>query len=244
MYKELRKLSDEEISFVKELLENVDSDETEKLQMGRIIFQKINFIGIRCCSSKKTIEIYKTDKTNANRSYSILMSLFSFLTELKEYGYIGIDTIVDDNGTVDDATGKEIFWIYNHTTHTVKNDLLFVRGNDFLIDALKEGTPCERFHSIDMYNAMRNLVYNKVVYPRPALKELQENDFRSLEEKRHLKNIHLQWYAIAAAVFIPIIVTLYSTCRGTQIHSKEFRQIERKMDDVNRVVIAQPDTIF
>lgn len=240
----MRKLSEKEKTIVNELLVNADFGETEKLQMGRILFQKINCIGIKCCSSTKTVEIFKTDMANANRSYSVLMGLFSFLTELKDYGYIGIDTIVDNNGTIDDAAGKEIFWIYNHTTHAVENDLLLVRDNDFLVDTLKEGTPCERFHSIEMYNAMRNLVYNKVVYPRPALKELKENGFRSVEEKRHSQNVILQWLAIVVAIAIPILVTLLSFCRGTQIHSKELCEIERKMDDLNQVSITHPDTIL
>lgn len=239
----MRKLSTKEKEFVGELLEFSTGNHHEKLQMGRIISNKVNFLGIRCILSTKTVEIYKTDEANANRSYSVLMGLFSFLYELKEHGYIGIDTIVDKDGTIDDATGKETFWIYNHRTHAVDNDILFVRMDNDVLAGLKEGTPIERFHSKELFDAMRDLVYNKVIYLRPALKELKENRFRSIEEKRHSTNVCLQWWAIGAAIVVPILVALYSTFKGTQIHSTELELIEKKIDNLNQISVIHPDTI-
>lgn len=243
MYKEMRKLSNSEKEFVDELLVFTAGNNLEKLQMGRIISDKVSFHGIKCNTSTKTVEIYKTDEADANRSYTILMGLFSFLYELKEHGYIGIDTIVDKDGTIEDATGKDSFWIYNHKIYDVENGGLFVKSNGCLIDILKEGTPVERFHSIDMFNAMKDLVYNKVIYPRPALNELKKNKFRSIEEKRHCQNMCLQWGAICAAIFVPIITAFYTTCKGTQIHSQELQQIEKKINDLNKVSIVNSDTL-
>ena len=239
----MRKLSDEEKIFVEELLVFTAGNNLEKLQMGRIISDKVNFHGIKCNVSTKTVEIYKTDEADANRSYTILMGLFSFLYELKEHGYIGIDTIVDKNGTIEDATGKEFLWIYNHKTHAVVNDSLFIRMSNGVLAGLKGSTPIERFHSINMFNAMKDLVYNKVIYIRPSLIELKENDFRSIEEQRYLKNVRMQWYAIGAAVLIPIVVTLYSNFKGTQIHSTELQLIEKKIDGLNQISIVNSDTL-
>lgn len=243
MYEEMRKLSTPEKEFVEELLVFTAGNNLEKLQMGRIISDRVNFHGIKCNTSTKTVEIYKTDEADANRSYSVLMGLFSFLYELKEHGYIGIDTIVDKNGTIDDATGKETFWIYNHRTHAVDNDMLFIRMDNDVLAGLKEGTPIERFHSKEMYDAIRDLVYNKVIYPRPALKELKENKFRSTEEKRHLKNVRLQWVAIVCAIVFPFLNTMYSNFKGTQIHSSELQLIEKKIDELNQIRVIHPDTI-
>ncbi len=243
MYKEMRKLSTEEKEFVEELLAFTAGNNLEKLQMGRIISDKISFHGIKCNASTKTVEIYKTDDADANRSYTILMGLFSFLYELKEYGYIGIDTIVDKDGTIEDATGKETFWIYNHETYCLECGILYIRTNDFLVDFLKEGSPLERFHSKDMFDAMKDLVYNKVIYPRPALIELKKNDFQSIEEKRHLKNVRLQWVAIGCAIVFPFLNTMYSNCKGTQIHSTELQHIDKKIDNLNRISVAHPDTV-
>lgn len=239
----MRKLSTEEKKIVEELLVLSASNGIEKLQMGRIISNKISFHGIKCSASSKTVEIYKTDEADANRSYVILMGLFSFLFELKEHGYIGIDTIVDKDGTIADATGKETFWIYNHRTHAVDNDMLFIRMDNNVLAGLKEGTPIERFHSKELFDAMRDLVYNKVIYLLPALKELKENHFRSIEEKRHSTNVCLQWWAIGAAIVVPILVALYSTFKGTQIHSTELQLIEKKIDNLNQISVIHPDTI-
>lgn len=243
MYKEMRKLSNSEKEFVDELLVFTAGNNLEKLQMGRIISDKINFHGIKCNTSTKTVEIYKTDEADANISYTILMGLFSFLYELKEYGYIGIDTIVDKDGTIEDATGKDSFWIYNHTTHAVDNDLLFVRMDNDVLAGLKEDTPIEQFHSKDLFDAMKDLVYNKIIYPCPALKELQENSYRSIEEKRHSQILCMQWVAIFVAILIPMIVAIYTNCRGTQIHSIELQQIEKKIDNLNKVSIVNSDTL-
>ena len=243
MYKEMRKLSPTEKEFVEELLVFTAGNNPENLQMGRIISNLISFHGVKCSASTKTVEIYKTDEADANRSYTILMGLFSFLYDLKENGYIGIDTIVDENGTIDDATGNETFWIYNHRTHAVDNDILFVRMDNDVLAGLKEGTPIERFHSKELFDAMRDLVYNKVIYLRPALKELKENRFRSIEEKRHSTNVCLQWCAIGAAIVVPILVALYSTFKGTQIHSTKLELIEKKIDNLNQISVIHPDTI-
>lgn len=243
MYEEMRKLSTPEKEFVEELLVFTAGNNLEKLQMGRIISDRVNFHGIKCNTSTKTVEIYKTDEADANRSYTILMGLFGFLYELKECGYIGIDTIVDKDGTIEDTTGSDIFWIYNHTTHAVDNDLLFVRMDNDVLAGLKEGSPIERFHSIDMFNAMKDLVYNKVIYPRPALNELKKNKFRSIEEKRHLKNVLMQWITIVCAIVFPFLNTLYSNCKGTQIHSIELQRIEKKIDDLNKISIVNSDTL-
>ncbi len=243
MYKEMRKLSTTEKEFVEELLVFTAGNNLEKLQMGRIISDRVNFHGIKCNISTKTVEIYKTDEADANRSYTILMGLFSFLYELKEHGYIGIDTIVDKDGTIEDATVKDSFWIYNHKTHAVDNDMLFVRMDNDVLAGLRTDTPKERFRSKEMFDAMRDLVYNKVIYPRPALKELEKNKFRSIEEKRHLKNVLMQWIAIGCAIVFPFLNTLYSNCKGTQIHSIELQQIEKKIDDLNQISIVNSDTL-
>lgn len=243
MYEEMRKLSTPEKEFVEELLVFTAGNNLEKLQMGRIISDRVNFHGIKCNTTTKTVEIYKTDEADANRSYSVLMGLFSFLYELKEHGYIGIDTIVDKNGTIDDATGKDSFWIYNHNIYVVENGGLFVKSNGCLIDILKECTPVERFHSREMFDAMKDLVYNKVIYPRPALIELKKNKFRSTEEKRHLKNVLMQWIAIVCAIVFPFLNTLYSNYKGVQIHSIELQRIEKKMDDLNKISIVNSDTL-
>lgn len=243
MYEEMRKLSTPEKEFVEELLVFTAGNNLEKLQMGRIISDRVNFHGIKCNTSTKTVEIYKTDEADANRSYSVLMGLFSFLYELKEHGYIGIDTIVDKNGTIDDATGKDSFWIYNHNIYDVENGGLFVKSNGCLIDILKEGTPVERFHSREMFDAMKDLVYNKVIYPRPALIELKKNKFWSTEEKRHLKNVLMQWIAIVCAIVFPFLNTLYSNYKGVQIHSIELQRIEKKIDDLNKISIVNSDTL-
>ena len=243
MYKELRKLLNEEKKFVEELLVFSTGNNLEKFQMGHIISDKVNFHGIKCNTSTKTVEIYKTDDADANRSYTILMGLFHFLYELKECGYIGIDTIVDRNGTIEDATAKDFFWIYNHKTHAVDNDLLFIRmGNDVLA-GLKEGTSIELFHSKEMFDAMKDLVYNKVIYPRPALKELKENGYRPIEEKRHYQLLCSQWAAIGAAIVIPVFVALYTNCKGTQFHSTELQQIEEKIDHLDQISIVNSDTL-
>lgn len=239
----MRKLSTTEKKFVEELLVFTAGNNLEKLQMGRIISDRVNFHGIKCNTSTKAVEIYKTDEADANRSYTILMGLFSFLYELKEHGYIGIDTIVDKDGTIEDATVKDSFWIYNHKTHAVDNDMLFVRMDNDVLAGLKTDTPKERFRSKEMFDAMKDLVYNKVIYPRPALNELKKNKFRSIEEKRHCQNMCLQWGAICAAIFVPIITAFYTTCKGTQIHSQELQQIEKKINDLNKVSIVNSDTL-
>ena len=71
MYKEVRKLSPTEKEFVEEILVFTAGNNLEKLQMGRIISNMISFHGIKCSSSTKTVEIYKTDEADANRSYTI-----------------------------------------------------------------------------------------------------------------------------------------------------------------------------
>ena len=238
----MRQLSEEEKQFVEELLAISDGNNLERFQMGRIISDKINFHGIRCNTSTKAVEIYKTDDANANRSYIILMGLFNFLYELNENGYIGIDTIVDKDGTIENATGKDSFWIYNHNTYAVDNDLLFIRMGNDVVAGLKEGTPIERFHSKELFNAMKELVYNKVIYPRPALKELKENGYHSIEEKRHNQLLCSQWAAIGAAIVIPVFVALYTNCKGTQIHSTELQQIEEKINHLDQISIVNSDT--
>ena len=65
MYKELRKLSNQEKKFVEELLFFSTGNNLEKFQMGRIISDKVNFHGIKCNTSTKTVEIYKTDDADA-----------------------------------------------------------------------------------------------------------------------------------------------------------------------------------
>lgn len=242
MYQEMRKLTETEKKFVEELLSFENDNDVEKFQMGKILFSKINTLGIRCCTSTKTVEIYKSDKANANNSYTTLMSLFSFLKELIYHGYVGIDTIVNENGTIEDPSEKEIFWIYNHKTHSVKDDILLKRINNAMV-AYPEGIPIEQFRSKEMFDAMRNLVYNKVIYARPALKELKENGFQSIEESRHRQVLCSQWAAIGAAIVIPIIVSLYTNCKGTQIHSTELQQIEKKIEDLNHINIVNSDTL-
>lgn len=239
----MRKLSPEEIKFVEELLGFSAGNGLEKLQMGHIISNMISFHGIKCSASTKTVEIYKTDEANANRSYTILMGLFSFLYEMKEHGYIGIDTIINKDGTTDDAAGEETFWIYNHETYGLECGILCIKTNDCLVDVLKGGAPLERFHSKDMFDAMKDMVYNKVIYPLPALIELKKNDFQSIEDKRHLKNVRLQWVAIGCAIVFPFLNTMYSNCKGTQIHSTELQHIDKKIDNLNRISVAHPDTI-
>ncbi len=243
MYKEMRKISNEEKKFVEELLVFSTGNNLEKFQMGRIISDKVNFHGIKCNTSTKTVEIYKTDDADANRSYTILISLFNFLYELKECGYIGIDTIVNRDGTIEDATGKDLFWIYNHETHAIVNDSLYIRMENDVLAGLKEGTPIERFHSKEMFDALRDLVYNKVIYLRPALKELKENKFQSIEETRHWQNLRLQWAAIGVAIVIPVFVALYTNCKGTQIHSTELQQIEEKINHLDQISIINSDTL-
>lgn len=238
MYQEMRELSDTEKEFVEELLSFENDNDVEKFQMGKILFSKINTLGIKCCTSTKTVEIYKSDKANANKSYTTLMGLFCFLKELIEHGYIGIDTIVNENGTIEDPSEKEIFWIYNHKTHSVKDDILLKRINNAMV-AYPEGIPIEQFRSKEMFDAMRDLVYNKVLYVRPALKELKKNGFKSIEKKRHSENSCRQWIAIVVAIIMPI----YSTCSGTKMHSAELRQIERKIDDLNQINIVKSDTL-
>lgn len=239
----MRKLSTTEKEFVEELLVFTAGNNLEKLQMGRIISDRVNFHGIKCNTSTKTVEIYKTDEADANRSYTILMGLFSFLYELKEHGYIGIDTIVDTDGTIEDATVKDSFWIYNHKTHAVDNGMLFVRMDNDVLAGLKTDTPKERFRSKEMFDAMKDLVYNKVIYLRPALKELKENKFQSIEETRHWQNLRLQWAAIGVAIVIPVFVALYTNCKGTQIHSTELQQIEEKINHLDQISIINSDTL-
>lgn len=242
MYHEMRKLSETEKKFVKELLGFENDNDVEKFQMGKILFSKINTLGIKCCTSTKTVEIYKSDKANANKSYTTLMGLFCFLKELIGHGYIGIDTIVNKNGTIEDSSEEESFWIYNHKTHSVEQDTLLKNVNGAKT-AYPEGVPIERFRSKEMFDAMRDLVYNKVLYVRPALKELKENGFQSIEEKRHSKNLCMQRAAIGVAIIMPIVVAIYSNCSGTKIYSAELRQIERKIDNLNQVNIVKSDTL-
>ena len=245
MYHEMRKLSDTEKEFVEELLSFENDNDVEKFQMGKILFSKINTLGIKCCTSTKTVEIYKSDKANANKSYTTLMGLFCFLKELIDHGYVGIDTIVNENGTIEDPSEKEVFWIYNHKTHSVEKDPLSKK--DTLFESVNSAKavilPKERFHSKEMFDAMRDLVYNKVIYVRPALKELKENGFRSIEEKRHRQVLRSQWATIVAAIVIPIFVTLYTNCKGTQIHSTELHQIEKNIEDLNQINIVNSDTL-
>lgn len=242
MYQEIRKLSKTEKEFVEELLGFEKDNDVEKFQMGKILFSKINTLGIRCCTSTKTVEIYKSDEANANKSYTTLMGLFCFLKELIEHGYIGIDTIVNKNGTIEDSSEEESFWIYNHKTHSVEQDTLLKNVNCAKA-AYPEGVPIERFRSKEMFDAMRDLVYNKVLYVRPALKELKENGFQSIEESRHHQVLCSQWAAIGSAIVIPIFVSLYTNYKGTQIHSTELQQIEKKIEDLNQINIVNSDTL-
>lgn len=240
MYHEMRKLSETEKKFVEELLGFENENDVEKFQMGKILFSKINTLGIRCCTSTKTVEIYKSDEANANKSYTTLMGLFCFLKELIDHGYVGIDTIVNENGTIEDSSEEEIFWIYNHKTHSVEMDIPLEKDANVVCI---EDFPIERFHSKEMFDAMRNLVYNKVIYVRPALKELKENGFQSIEESRHHQVLCSQWAAIGSAIVIPIFVSLYTNYKGTQIHSTELQQIEKKIEDLNQINIVNSDTL-
>ena len=69
-----------------------------------------------------------------------------------------------------------------------------------------------------------------MIYVKPALIELKENGFLSIEEKRQKKNVKLQWIAIICAIVFPFLNTLYSSCKGTKIYSEDLENIESKLD--------------
>ena len=230
MHTELRKLSTKEKQYVSSFLSYAERNQLDEFQVGRLISKEVNFIGIRCDCVTKSVEIYKSDMANAHESYYIIKNLCDFLEELKDHGYIGIDTIIDEERLSDKKEGIS-FWIYNHKTHSVQNDELLTKVNGSLC-AQNAGTPIEVFHSMELYSALENYVFNKVIYIKPALKELKENGFVSIEKKRHRTNVILQWIAIGCAIVFPFLNTLYSSCKGTKIISKDLSEINSKMDSL------------
>lgn len=227
MNTEIRRLSKKEKHLVDEILHYASGNELEEFQVGRMLFNETRFLGICCDPQTKTVSVYKDDHANAHETYSKVMCFCDFLKELKEHGYIGIDTIVNEKRDTN-PTNQDCFWIYNRDTHSVEHNILLTKNEEFQY-APKEGSPIERFHSEELFVSLRDYVYHKVIYPKPALKELKENKYLSIEEKRHRRNELLQWIAIGCAIVFPFINSWYISNRGTEIHSTDLQSIDNRM---------------
>ncbi len=227
MHTEIRHFSEEEKELVRFFIQQAECDKLDEFQVGRLLFGKLRCRGIQCDNSTKEVVIYPNGKANAHRSYSIIMSFCGFLKELESHGYIGIDSIIEKTEIKEDAK-KKYFWIYNHTTHSVNQDILLKNVDGCPLE--ENNQERERFHSEALYSALKDIVYNKVVFVKPALKELEENDFLSIEAKRHRKNVGLQWVAIVCAIVFPFLNTLYTSLSGTKIHSEDLRNIDYKLE--------------
>lgn len=227
MHTEIRRFSKKEKDFVKFLLKKSKSGNIEEFQVGRLLYNEIKFQGISCDDKTQQVDLYPEGKANSHNSYSTIMSFCNFLRELVEYGYIGIDTIIGNQNGIQNSE-EQYFWIYNHTTHSVKNNILCLNsdGASLAVD-IKE---IERFQSEVLYSALKNFVYNKVIYIKPALHELKRNCFLSVEEKRHRIIVFLQWVSIICAIIIPSLNTYYSSRQGTKIYSDDMKNIDYSIE--------------
>lgn len=248
MNTEIRRLSEKEKHLVDEILHYARGNELEEFQVGRMLYNETRFLGICCDPQTKTVSIYKDDHANSHETYSKIMCLCDFLKELKEHGYIGIDTIVSEKQEAN-PTNQDCFWIYNHVIHSVENNILLTKNEGFQY-TLKEGSPTERFHSEELFVSLRDFVYHKVIYPKPALMELKENKYLSIEEKRHRRNELLQWIAIGCAIVFPFINSWYISSRGTEIHSTDLQSIDNRMEIIQSLweesiqpIVIESDTM-
>lgn len=227
MYTETRRFSTEEKEFVSDLIKQSRIGNLEEFQVARLLYKKLKFHGIRCDEKTKRVILYPEAKANSHYSYSTLMSFCDLLKELVDHGYIGVDTIIGNQGNIQNPD-KQYFWIYNHTTHSVENDILCT--NESGVQIAVNLPEIERFNSKFLFSALKEYVYNKVIYIKPSLQELKDNGFVSIEEKRHRKNVIMQWIAIICAIVFPYLNTLYSSWKGTKVYSEDMKNMDLKMD--------------
>lgn len=227
MHTEIRRFSDEEQELVRFFIQQAKNERLDEFQVGRLLFKKLKCRGIRCDNSTKEVIVYPEGKANAHRSYSMMMSFCDFLKELEKHGFIGVDTIIEQADIQQNAP-KNCFWIYNRTTHSVNEGILLKNADGCQFE--ENNLERERFHSEALYTALKEFVYNKVIFVKPALIELEKNDFLSIEEKRHRKNVKLQWVAICCAIVFPFLNTFYSSFKGAVIHSEDLKNIDYKLE--------------
>lgn len=240
MYTEIRRFSTEEKEFVNDLIKQAKTGNMEEFQVARLLYKKLNFHGIRCDEKTKRVILYPEAKANSHYSYSTLMNFCDLLKELVDHGYIGVDTIIGNQENIQNPD-KQYFWIYNHMTHSVENDILCT--NESGVQIVVDVPEIEKFNSNVLFSALKDYVYNKVLYIKPSLQELKDNGFVSIEEKRHRKNVIMQWVAIICAIVFPSLNTIYSSWKGTKVYSEDLKNIDLKMDCLLQECVFQVNTI-
>lgn len=224
MYKDFRRLTKKEKKLAKYILSNKDKD-LSGLQVGRILLQYINFQGIYFNSRENVVEIFKEDLANAHKSYKQICDLCLFIEEMQEAGLVNVDTIMNNQGTVEEE--KTEFWIYDHQKYEVFNDLLLKKDNDVSI-ALPSGTPVERFHSKTLVRLLQEYVYNKVVIPRASLTNLKRSCFFSREELQLrvlIWTLIISVFSLVASVLMPLFVS-------TKIESNDLENISKSANEI------------
>lgn len=237
-----RNFSEEERDFVCEILRAKESD-LSNLQVARFILKRLDFEGIYCNCNEGYVEILKQTDIDAANSYRTIVDICLFIEELEKSGYVTIDTVIGEKGTVD-CSEEDSFWIYDHNKHTLLGkELLEKKG--YMIAA--KNYNIEIFHSQNLTRLLTKYVYNKIIIPRSPLVELKKAKFLSREEQQlnTMKGtLKVAISALAVSVVSLFVTVIMQKCCSTRIESQDLEIIAGNTNTLTeKMFIPSIDTI-
>ncbi len=229
---EIRALLPEEQEFVKKLVDlrkNMTEGNLDNFHSAKILEQiiKLDFVALVWdISDQESVKVYYIPNKNDNeqkaqKTFFKICDYLFLLEELENAGYITIQAAKSSSG----INNKR--YIYNRKKYQQfekDSEIFLSRYNREDGILYWEDMNCITFN-IGIVNYLERYVNDKLIYPRASLVDYVENNFNTIESRRHRSQTIWQRVTLSFSIIAIIISIIIPTQCSTKIESDDLRKI-------------------
>lgn len=245
----MRKFTPKETEFLKKIVELKENCNLQELQLMRLLRKQLDTLAIRWnLEPKCSIQIYAEFENpteeqweEVKKKYFEVADYIYLIEELLEYKLVKLQEISFENPIqYNDRV------LYDRDKYQIEGDFIFEKSNkDNCLYALSDIGK----HKVNVTFARDLEKYaNYIIYPLPLLKDLKENDFLSINERRHNEQNCTAWMGIIAAIGIGIASPFISKWISEKSDKESIEQVisaikEQKSISIDKFPNILPDTL-
>lgn len=222
----MRKFTPKEKEFLKKIVKLKENSNLQELQLMRLLRKQLETLAISWeIEPNCSIQIY-SQKQNPNtierkeilKIYFDIADYIYLVEELLEYKLIKLQEVSFDN-----SSHENWRYLYNRDKYEILGDFIFEKANKSnclyaLSDINKQKVNVTFARYLEKYA-------NSIIYPLPLLNDLIENDFLSINERRHEEQLCRTNLSIIVAALAIIIPLVFEKCCSDNVTTYDAQEI-------------------